>query len=85
MQPNSVEFIREKLTEKLTPSQLDIIDDSASHIGHVSAKGGGHYTVVIASPAFEGKNLVECHRLVYACLEGVVGNEIHALSIRIAR
>jgi BolA protein len=85
MQANSVEFIRQQLTEKLSPTQLEIIDDSAAHVGHVGAKGGGHYTVSIAAPLFEGKSRVECHRLVYQSLGNVVGNEIHALSIRVVR
>lgn len=83
MQINSVDFIRTTLTEKLSPTTLEVIDDSALHAGHVGAEGGGHYTVAIAAPDFEGKNLVQCHRLVYEALGDVVGNEIHALSIRV--
>lgn len=83
MQINSVDFIRKQLIEKLSPTQLEIIDDGALHAGHVGAEGGGHYTVIIAAPEFQGKSLIECHRLVYQALGDVVGNEIHALRIQI--
>lgn len=82
MQINSVDFIQQTLTEKLSPTQLEVIDDSALHVGHAGA-GSGHYTVKIAAPLFMGKNLVQCHRLVYEALGGVVGKEIHALSIQV--
>lgn len=85
MQVNSIDYIRKQLTEKLSPTQIEVIDDSALHVGHVGAKGGGHYTVRIAAPAFEGKSLVESHRLVYQALGDVVGHEIHALRIQILK
>ena len=83
MPVNSVDFIQKKLAETLSPTELEIIDDSASHAGHAGAEGGGHYTVTIASPEFKGKSLIECHRLVYQALGDIVGNEIHALRIQI--
>ena len=83
MPVNSVDFIQKKLAETVSPTELEIIDDSASHAGHAGAEGGGHYTVTIASPEFKGKSLIECHRLVYQALGDIVGNEIHALRIQI--
>jgi len=44
--------------------------------------GGDHFELVVISPAFEGKNPVERHRLVYASLGKAVGAEIHALSLK---
>ena len=34
----------------------------------VSAGGGGHCTIAVASKAFAGKSMVESHRLVYAAI-----------------
>jgi acid stress-induced BolA-like protein IbaG/YrbA len=34
------------------------------------------------SAAFEGKNMVQQHQLVYQALGSRMGNEIHALSMR---
>ena len=85
MQINSVDFIRAKLNEKLSPTHLEVMDDGALHAGHVGAKGGGHYTVIIAAPSFANKSMLQCHRLVYEALGEVVGKEIHALSIQILK
>lgn len=41
-----------------------------------------HYEAVIVTPAFEGKRAIARHQLVYRCLGTLMGNEIHAMSIR---
>lgn len=79
-----VDTIRDKLTQALTPTVLELIDDSAQHRGHAGAAGGaGHYTVKIAAPEFRGKTKVECHKLIYSALAGMIPDEIHALKITI--
>lgn len=85
MEVNSVDFIRTQLTEKLSPTYLEIIDDGALHAGHIGAQGGGHYTVIIAAPSFANKQTIQCHRLVYEALGDVVGKKIHALSIQVLK
>lgn len=77
-----VEYIRERITESLAPIRLDIVDDSHRHAGHASAKGGGHYNVDIVSEAFQGKTLIQRHRMVYDAMGDAMGGAIHALSIR---
>lgn len=78
--------LHEKLSQALSPTILEIEDQSRFHAGHAGAKsGGGHFKVTIASPQFEGKNEIACHRLVYAALDGLIGGEIHALQICVAR
>jgi len=76
--------IREKLMAALSPTQLDITDDSHQHHGHAGFdEEGSHFTVTIASPHFQNKNLVECHQLIYQALGTMVPNEIHALQIKV--
>ena len=41
-----------------------------------------HFELLIVTDAFEGKRLVERHRMVYEALGSVVGAEIHALSLK---
>lgn len=41
-----------------------------------------HYEALVISDAFEGKRPLARHQLVYKCLGALMGNEIHALSIR---
>ena len=43
---------------------------------------GDHYAAYIVSPAFEGKNRVQQHQMVYDALQGKMGNELHALAIQ---
>jgi BolA protein len=60
-----------------------VIDESHLHVGHVGARdGGGHFRAVVVSMRFEGKAPVQRQRLVYDALEGAMGNEIHALSMK---
>ncbi|HWT53616.1 MAG TPA: BolA family protein [Rhodocyclaceae bacterium] len=65
----------------LQPLQIEIIDDSALHAGHAGAREGGHYRLMIVSPQFAGKKTMERHRMVYATLDALMKNGIHALSI----
>jgi BolA protein len=67
--------------QSLEPTLLEIRDDSARHAGHPGAREGGHFHVVIASPAFAGRSAVERHRMVYAAAAELMGRDIHALSI----
>lgn len=73
--------MEQRLTTACAPTKLNIIDDSAHHVGHVGNRGGGHFTVEITSLAFEGLSLVKRHQLVYKALGDYVGREIHAVSI----
>jgi len=45
--------------------------------------GGDHWQVIIVSPAFEGKGLVEQHRMVNEVLKAPLADQrIHALSLK---
>ncbi|MBT3310189.1 MAG: BolA family transcriptional regulator [Gammaproteobacteria bacterium] len=78
-----IEAIDALLTEQLAPSFLKIEDNSAEHAGHQSAGGAGHYTIHIAADLFEGKSLIQKHRLVYGAVDSLMETEIHALSIKL--
>lgn len=41
-----------------------------------------HFEAVIVTDAFEGKRAIARHQMVYRCLGTLMGNEIHAMSIR---
>lgn len=43
---------------------------------------GDHYAAYITAPAFKGKTRVQQHQMVYAALQGKMGNELHALAIQ---
>lgn len=78
---NTIEAMRERLAT-LTPTTIEIGDDSALHAGHAGARaGGGHYRLTIVSPRFAGCSTMQRHRLVYDALAPMLKQEIHALSI----
>jgi len=78
-----VEQIKQRLTQTLNPSSLDIIDESHKHVGHAGAReGGGHFIVNITADTFNGKGMLQRHRLVYDALDDMMNKEIHALSIK---
>ncbi len=67
----------------LEPDSLEILDESAQHVGHEGAKGGGgHYQLIIVSRRFAGKPLQLRHRMVYEALGPLMQKEIHALAIK---
>lgn len=66
----------------LDPQRMEITDDSAQHVGHAEARGGGHFSLTIVSPRFAGLSTVQRHRAVYQALGPLMQNEIHALAIR---
>jgi stress-induced morphogen len=75
--------IRSALAAKLTPTALEVVDDSASHAGHRGAAAGGqtHYNVLVVSAAFEGLGRVARHRLVNEALVDEFSGGLHALSL----
>ena len=48
----------------------------------VFSDDNGHFEALVIAREFEGKRRLARHQLVYQCLGALVGNEIHALSIR---
>jgi BolA protein len=82
MKDDRLDRIRARLTAALSPSLLELGDDSALHAGHPgAASGGGHYRVKVVSDRFEGLRLVMRHRLVYDSVHDMMHTEIHALAI----
>lgn len=72
------------LTEAFTPSRLAVINDSASHHGHMGDDGSGesHFTIEIESTAFVGASRLQRQRMVNAALGDIPGQRVHALAIR---
>ncbi len=67
----------------LAPSRLELLDESAKHIGHAGARPGGntHWKLTIVSAAFAGNSTVARHRMIYQALGELMHDPIHALSI----
>jgi BolA protein len=75
--------IKARLERELSPSHIDIIDESHLHAGHAgAASGAGHFSVTIVSDKFAGKSAIQRHRMVYMAVDDLMRSEIHALSIK---
>ena len=48
----------------------------------VSGDDGVHFEAVVVSESFRGMPTIKRHRMVYATLGKLMGNEIHALGLR---
>lgn len=79
-----IDRIRASLEAALTPTVIEIHDDSAAHAGHAGSAqhGGGHYSALIVSSLFAGKTLVQRHQMVYRALGSLMQTDIHALIIK---
>jgi BolA family transcriptional regulator, general stress-responsive regulator len=82
MTQDRVALIRARLEAAFEPLELDIIDESHLHAGHVGARDGrGHFRVRLVSSRFSGTSSIERHRMVYEALDDLMTSEIHALTI----
>jgi len=80
--PVGAEMLR-RLNSALSPTAVELIDDSEQHRGHggYNPAGESHFTLKIESPGFRGKNRVERQRMIYAALGDLMESRVHALSI----
>lgn len=72
MDPGEIERL---IKEALPDAKVEIRD---------MAGDGDHYAAHIVSAAFEGKNRVQQHQIVYKALKGRMGGELHALALQTA-
>lgn len=75
-----------KITAKLKPTRVSLVDNSAQHAGHkeregLSADGETHFALEVESPVFAGLSKVQRHQLVYALLREELDASVHALQI----
>ena len=78
--------IKEKLAENFIIDQLEVIDESESHRGHVGFQEGGesHFRVSLVSVDFEGQTRIARHRAVHTALGNDLLGEIHALALELS-
>lgn len=82
MSPAVIAQLRTALERALAPTSLEIIDDSARHVGHAGAREGGHYRVTLVAEAFRGYPQLERHRMVYTAVAPLMHGAVHALNIQ---
>jgi acid stress-induced BolA-like protein IbaG/YrbA len=66
--------IRQKIETGLSGSKAQVVDLTGT---------ADHYQVVVISPHFEGKSMIDQHRMVKAVFEkDIASGEVHALSLK---
>jgi BolA protein len=84
------ERIKATLQAALTPSSIEVIDESHKHAGHAhavtrrgtaGAAGETHFRVKLVSERFRGQSRVDRHRAINHLLACEFENGVHALAI----
>jgi len=70
--------IEEKL-QTLSPDHFEVINESASH--NVPPGSESHFKLIVVSQAFEGKSLINRHKLINQLLAEELQGPVHALSM----
>ncbi|TKB44627.1 BolA family protein [Thalassotalea mangrovi] len=71
--------IEQKLISELSPTHLQVINESYMH--NVPEGSESHFKVVVVSEQFIGQRLLQRHRAINAVLADELANHIHALAI----
>lgn len=77
----------EKLQAALSPSRLEVIDESHHHAGHAGSRpdGESHFRIRISAPGLDGMSRVNQHRKVNDILAEELRSRVHALAIEVLR
>ena len=68
----SIDDVRERIEKALPGARVNVATFS----------GDDHFEAVVEAPQFEGLSTVDQHRMVYAALDGVLGDAMHALALK---
>ena len=72
MENVSTEEVKRRIEEALPGSLVEV----GTFSGH------DHFEAIVEAPQFEGKSLVDQHRMVYAAVDGLLGGAMHALALK---
>jgi BolA family transcriptional regulator, general stress-responsive regulator len=81
--------IQRKITDRLSPSALEVTDESHLHAGHAGApetnkdgRGESHFRICVVSEQFEGLSRVARQRIINDILREELAGQIHALAMK---
>lgn len=76
--------MEQRLRAALAPTRLEVINDTAQHLGHAGDNGSGesHFTIVVEAEAFAGVSRLERQRMVNRALGDMPGTRVHAVAVR---
>ena len=77
--------IKFKLQQKFVIQELEVLDESEQHRGHVGFQEGGesHFRIRLVSKTFKGQSRIQRHRAVHSALGKELLSTIHALALEL--
>ena len=76
--------IKEKVSRKINPENIILIDNSHLHTKHKSFDLNKlHLKIIIKSEKLKNMNKIMAHKEIYSILKDEMRNKIHALEIKI--
>jgi len=79
-----VEKIKKKISDKINPESITLINNSYLHTKHKSFDiEKFHLKVIIKSDKLRGMNKVMAHKEIFSILKDEMNTKIHALEIEI--
>ncbi len=80
------QIIDKRLRKTFEPAFLEVKNLSHLHAGHAGDDGSGqtHFKIIISADAFNGKNRIECHRMVNEPLDDLYKAGLHSVTLKIA-
>ena len=69
----SQEEIKARIQQKIPFSEVEVIDTVGDQ---------NHWSVLVCSEAFEGKSLIDRHRMVMESVKDWIGDRMHAIEIK---
>ena len=72
--------IRRKIEEALSPTHIEVVDES--HMHNVPQGAESHFNLFVVSDGFEGNRLVQRHQQVYRALVDEMAGSVHALALK---
>src|SRR4051812_44362894 len=72
--------IEGKMKSVLLPQHMELVNESGNH--NVPKGSETHFKLLLVAKTFEGKSLVQRHRMVYALVEQEMKEGLHALALQ---
>ena len=81
---NFIDEIKKKITKKINPENIILIDNSKFHTKHKSFDPNKmHLKVIIKSEKLRNMSKILAHKEIFSALKEEMNNKIHALEIEI--
>jgi BolA protein len=72
--------MRTKIEEALSPTHIEVVDES--HMHNVPEGAESHFNLFVVSDGFQGHRLVQRHQKVYRALVDEMAGSVHALALK---